>query len=140
MLAMATAQSWKGQDMSQLLTVAEGILCCSSLRIRGSIAWILLLFPTQMRITLVVFLCSCLTIGIKLVGCFLNPDARDTELWNDFVSEMNYAKERGTKFSLELTDENPGEIYFEEIRLEGLFPAQDLAIRTSKGATSEGSH
>ena len=71
---------------------------------------------------------------------FLNPDARDTELWNDFVSEMNYAKERGTKFSLELTDENPGEIYFEEIRLEVLFPAQDLAIRTSKGATSEGSH
>jgi len=69
---------------------------------------------------------------------FLNPDARDSKLWNDFLSVMIDAKQRGTKFQLELTDTNPQEIAFDKIRLEVLFPPQDLAYRTSSGPNPDG--
>ena len=64
---------------------------------------------------------------------FLNPDVRATDLWDDFVSVMRDAKKRGTEFNLELTDENPGHLVFDKIRLEVLFPPQEFAYRTSEG-------
>ena len=70
---------------------------------------------------------------------FLNPDARDTNLWNDFVSVMIDAKKRGTRFNLELTDENPGQVAFGNTRLEVLFPSQEVAIKTSEGSIPGGS-
>ena len=69
---------------------------------------------------------------------FLNPDARDTDLWRDFVSVMRDAKARGVEFKLELTDQNPGEVDLGELRLEIISPSQELASRTSSGLTPDG--
>ena len=60
---------------------------------------------------------------------YLNPDSRETELWNDFVSVMKDAQIRGTRFSLELTDVNPGVLQCGQTRLEILGPSQLLAYR-----------
>ena len=69
---------------------------------------------------------------------FLNPDARESDLWLDFVSAMIGAKKRGTEFHLELTLENPGHLVFDSIRLEVLYPPQEFAYRTSEGYNPEG--
>ena len=69
---------------------------------------------------------------------FVNPDSRETALWRDFVSVMNYAKGRGTEFKLELTSVNPGNLASGGIRLEVLAPSQELASRTSDGRAQDG--
>ena len=69
---------------------------------------------------------------------FVNPDSRETALWRDFVSVMNYAKGRGTEFKLELTSVNPGNLASNGIRLEVLAPSQELASRTSDGRAPDG--
>ena len=69
---------------------------------------------------------------------FLNPDARETDLWQDFVAVMIDAKARGVRFDLELTDQNPGEVELGDVRLEVLSPSQELASRTSGGVTPDG--
>ena len=67
---------------------------------------------------------------------FLNPDARDTALWGDFVSVMTDAKGRGTTFNLELTDVNPGHLPLGKGRLEVLAPSQELAVKTCERSNS----
>ncbi len=69
---------------------------------------------------------------------FVNPDVRETRLWADFVSVMNSAKERGTRFNLELTNVNPGKLSFDGVELEVLAPSQDIAIRTADGRSPDG--
>lgn len=64
---------------------------------------------------------------------FLNPDSRDTDLWQDFVSVMYDARERGAHFNLELTCVNPGRVNTGEIVLEVVAPSQEFASRTSQG-------
>ena len=69
---------------------------------------------------------------------FMNPDVRQTELWNDFVSVMTAAKQRGTEFSLELNSSMPGHLAAGRSKIEVLAPSQELAIRTAHGRTIEG--
>ena len=69
---------------------------------------------------------------------FVNPDIRGTRLWADFVSVMRSAKQRGTKFNLELTNVNPGHLLFDGVRLEVLAPSQGIAIRTADGRAPDG--
>jgi len=69
---------------------------------------------------------------------FINPDARETPLWADFVSVMISAKQRGTQFRLELNSVIPGELSSGGIRLEVLAPSQELAVRTPDGRTPNG--
>ena len=42
---------------------------------------------------------------------FVNPDPRNSKVWEDFVSVMVDAKRRGVKFELEVTNVNPGGEY-----------------------------
>ena len=69
---------------------------------------------------------------------FVNPDIRKTRLWDDFVSVMMSATQRGTKINLELTNVNPGQLSLDGVRLEVLAPAQDLAVRTADGLAPSG--
>ena len=69
---------------------------------------------------------------------YVNPDPRETDLWKDFVSEMQDAKRRGAESKLELTSANPGQLEFGGIRLEVLAPSQELAIVTSRGQAPGG--
>ena len=69
---------------------------------------------------------------------YLNPDSRQTALWDDFLSVMEDAQIRGTKFSLELTDVNPGVLLCGQTRLEILGPSQSLAYRTTGGRNRQG--
>ena len=69
---------------------------------------------------------------------FVNPDARKTRVWDDFVSVMNSARQKGTKFCLELTNDNPGQLSLDGVRLEVLAPSQEIAIRTTHGLTLGG--
>lgn len=69
---------------------------------------------------------------------FVNPDNRETDLWADFVSVMMTAKERGTKFNLELTNVNPGQLSHDGIRMEVLAPSQEMAIKTAGGISPSG--
>lgn len=70
---------------------------------------------------------------------FVNPDRRKTKLWDDFVSVMTEAKQRGTNFYLELTSVNPGQLSRDGIRIEVLAPSQEFAIRTADGLAPGGS-
>ena len=67
---------------------------------------------------------------------YFNPDSRETALWDDFLSVMEDAQIRGTRFSLELTDINPGVLRCGQTRLEILGPSQSLAYRTTRGPQS----
>jgi len=67
----------------------------------------------------------------------VNPDVRETELWRDFVSVMIDAKDRGAAFRLELTDASTADLESGDVRLEGLAPSQELAIRTAQGRTAD---
>ena len=69
---------------------------------------------------------------------FINPDIRETRLWADFVSVMAAAKQRGTRFNLELTNANPGHLSLDGVGLEILAPSQDIAIKTADGLAPEG--
>ena len=69
---------------------------------------------------------------------YLNPDSRQTALWDDFLSVMEDAQIRGTKFSLELTDVNPGVLQCGQTQLEILGPSQFLAYRTTRGRNRQG--
>jgi competence protein ComEC len=69
---------------------------------------------------------------------FVNPDRRKTNLWEDFVSVMKSAKQRGTRFNLELTNFNPGHLSLDGVRLEVLAPSQEFAIKTTDGLASSG--
>ena len=69
---------------------------------------------------------------------FVNPDIRETRLWEDFVSVMRAAKQRGTKFNLELTNVNPGHLSLDGVGLEILAPSQDIAIKTADGLAPDG--
>ena len=69
---------------------------------------------------------------------YVNPDPRETDLWNDFISVMSDAKDRGTKFYLELNNENPSRLALGEIQLEILAPSQELSYKTSTGSTPDG--
>ena len=69
---------------------------------------------------------------------FVNPDIRETRLWADFVSVMRAAKQRGTKFNLELTNVNPGYLSLDGVGLEILAPSQDIAIKTADGLAPDG--
>ena len=69
---------------------------------------------------------------------FVNPDIRETSLWDDFVSVMMAAKQRGTRFNLELTNVNPGQLSLDGVRLEVLAPSQEIAIRTADGRSPNG--
>lgn len=64
---------------------------------------------------------------------FLNPDRSGSAIWEDFRTVMEDAKLRGAKFDLELTTENPGGIDNDGVRLEILYPTQEMAYRTSGG-------
>ena len=70
---------------------------------------------------------------------YLNSDDRDAQSWSDFSSVMRDAKARGTKFSLELSNVNPGEITFDAVRLEVLGPSQEFAYTTPGGRSPDGS-
>ena len=78
------------------------------------------------------------TAEFQIRQVFVNPDIRKTRLWADFVSVMRAAKQRGTKFNLELTNVNPDQLSFEGVRLEVLAPSQDIAIRTADGCSLDG--
>ena len=69
---------------------------------------------------------------------FVNPDRRKTNLWEDFVSVMMSAKQRGTRFNLELTNFNPGHLSLDGVRLEVLAPSQEFAIKTADGRAPNG--
>ena len=69
---------------------------------------------------------------------YLNPDSRRTVLWDDFVSVMRAAQQRGTRFSLELSSGNPGQLSVGASRLEVLAPSQQFAVRTTSGQTPGG--
>ena len=69
---------------------------------------------------------------------FVNPDVRETSLWLDFVSAMVSAKKRGTRFNLELTNVNPGQLSLDGVRLEVLAPAQEFAVKTADGQAPSG--
>lgn len=69
---------------------------------------------------------------------FVNPDIRQTRLWTDFVSVMREAKQRGTRFNLELTSANPGHLSLDGVGLEVLAPSQDIAIKTADGIAPDG--
>ena len=74
----------------------------------------------------------------KVGQVFLNQDPRETTLWSDFVSVMLDAKARGTKFSLEVSNVNPGKLEHGNIALEVLSPSQELLYRTVAGLDSKG--
>ncbi len=78
------------------------------------------------------------TADFQIGQVFVNPDVRETHLWADFVSVMRSAKQRGTKFNLELTSVNPGSLSFDGVWLEVLGPSQDIAIRTADGRSPDG--
>ena len=69
---------------------------------------------------------------------YINPDESDTDLWKDFGSVMEDAKKRNTKFHLELTKDNPGQITYGRTRLEVLAPLQELAYKTTNSRSPEG--
>ena len=69
---------------------------------------------------------------------YINPDSRETALWDDFLCVMEDAQGRGVKFSLELNDANPGLLLCGETRLEVLWPSQSLAYRTTRGRDRQG--
>ena len=69
---------------------------------------------------------------------FVNPDSRGSELWLDFISEMQDARSRGTDFSLELTSDKPGTMESDPLRIEVLAPRQEAAIRTPTGVVESG--
>ena len=74
---------------------------------------------------------------VQVGRVLLNPDARETELWRDFVSVMIDAKGRGVVFELELTDASTADLGSGDVRLEVLAPSQELAIRTAHGRTTD---
>ena len=74
----------------------------------------------------------------EVAEVFVNPDSRDTGLWNAFLAVMIDSKRRGTRFHLEITDINPGQIQLGETSLEIVSPTQELAYKTSTGHTSDG--
>ena len=78
------------------------------------------------------------TADFKVGQVFVNPDIRETRLWADFVSVMRSAKQRGTKFNLELSNVNPGLLSLEGVQFEVLAPSQDIAIRTADGRAPGG--
>ena len=51
---------------------------------------------------------------------------------------MIYAKGRGTEFSLELNNVNPGQLSSGESQLEVLAPSQEIAVKTADGRTQDG--
>ena len=69
---------------------------------------------------------------------YVNPDSRETALWDDFLSVMEDAQDRGVKFSLELNNVNPGVLLCGETRLEIVGPSQSLAYRTTGGRDRQG--
>ncbi len=69
---------------------------------------------------------------------FVNPDARNSDLWLDFLAVMCDASQRGTKFFLELTRINPGKIFVGSTLLEVLGPSQGLAYRTPQARGGDG--
>ena len=69
---------------------------------------------------------------------FINPDQRQTDLWEDFAAIIEDAKQRGTEFYLELTSTNPGIIAYDGVSLEILAPSQNLAYRTNAGRSVDG--
>ena len=69
---------------------------------------------------------------------FVNPDIRETRLWSDFVSVMRVAKQRGTRFNLELTNVNPGYLSLDGVGLEVLAPSQEIAVKTADGLAPDG--
>lgn len=78
------------------------------------------------------------TANFQVGRVFVNPDIRETRLWEDFVSVMRAARERGTKFNLELTNVNPGQLTLGGVRVEVLAPSQDIAIKTADGRSPDG--
>ncbi|MCY4668551.1 MAG: MBL fold metallo-hydrolase [Rhodococcus sp.] len=74
---------------------------------------------------------------VQVGRVLLNPDARETELWRDFVSVMIDAKGRGAAFELELTDASTVDLGSGNVRLDVLAPSQELAIRTANGRTTD---
>ncbi len=68
----------------------------------------------------------------------VNPDPRQTGTWSDFLSVMRDARERGTRFRLDLNGIDAADIRCGESRLEVLAPSQDLAARTVVGSTAGG--
>ena len=69
---------------------------------------------------------------------YINPDSRDTDLWEDFGSVMIDAKLRGTTFHLELNSTHPGSVKLGQVVLEVLAPSQEVAYRTSNGLSPDG--
>ena len=69
---------------------------------------------------------------------YVNPDSRETALWADFLAVMEDAQDRGAKFSLELTDANPGVLNCGDTRLEILGPSQSITYRTTRGRDRQG--
>ena len=76
--------------------------------------------------------------NIEVGEVYVNPDPRTTDLWNDFLSVMLDSKERGTRFNLEVTNANPGQIALGDTTLEVVSPSQELASRTPSGSTPDG--
>lgn len=74
---------------------------------------------------------------VQVGRVLVNPDARETDLWRDFVSVMRDAKRRGAAFQLELTDASSADLESGDVRLEVLAPSQELAIRTARGRTAD---
>ena len=69
---------------------------------------------------------------------YINPDRRDTHLWRAFVSVMKDARERGTKFHLELNQINPGQLDGGGVQLDVLAPSQELAALTTDHLDPDG--
>ena len=69
---------------------------------------------------------------------FVNPDSRDADLWEDFDAVMKDATERGTEFSLELTNVSPAQLVMNGIYLEVMAPSQNMAYRTTDARVVNG--
>ena len=77
-------------------------------------------------------------VDFQVKQVYVNPDRRDTDLWRDFASVMTDARRRGTKFHLELTQVNPGQLVGGGIQLDVLAPSQELAALTTNHLDPDG--
>ena len=77
-------------------------------------------------------------VDFQVKQVYVNPDRRDTDLWRDFATVMTDARKRGTKFHLELTQVNPGQLAGGGIQLDVLAPSQELAALTTDHLDPDG--
>ena len=75
---------------------------------------------------------------VKVQRVFVNPDNRDSDLWDDFRSEMASFRALGVDIYIELTHVHPGTWQAGRTRFEVLAPLQEDAAGTVAGTTAAG--